>query len=163
MSRLAQLGERGSTSCRCHEVSVSTTTHTAWHDDDFLAVTHQVGNGLACFLRLFVVLAHDRANWHLEHQVLTTGTMHLRALAMCAALCFEMMLETIIDQRRQTGISLDDDVSAVPAVTTVGPAFGHVGFSAERHATGTAVAALHEYVYFVYEHVDPILNETCPS
>ena len=82
---------------------------------------------------------------------------------MRAALRFEVMFEAVVDQRRQTGISLDDDVSTVPAVTTIGPAFGHVGFSAERHATGAAVATLHEYVYFVYEHVDPILNETCPS
>ena len=99
LSRLTQLGERGSAARRCHEVRVSTTTHTARHDDYFLAITHQVGNGLARFLGFFVVLAHDRANRNLEHQILTTGTMHLRALAMRAALRLEMMLEAIIDER----------------------------------------------------------------
>ena len=74
---------------------------------------------------------------------------------MCAARCLEVMLVAIVDQRRHRGIRLEHDVSAMPAVAAVRPAFGNVRFTAEAHATGTAVAAFYVNMNFISEHIDP--------
>ena len=61
---------------------------------------------------------------------------------MRASLGAEMMLESIIDERRELGVGLDDDIAAMAAVAAVGSALGNEGLTTERHAAGAAVAAL---------------------
>ena len=61
---------------------------------------------------------------------------------MRAALCAEMMLEAVVDQRRQLRRSLDHYVAAAAAVAAVRTAFRHVGLASKGHAASAAVAAL---------------------
>lgn len=43
------------------------------------------------------------------------------------------------------------DVTAVTTIAAIGPALGHVGFTAERDRTGAAVASFYMYLRFVDE------------
>ena len=87
--------------------------------------------------------------------VLAVGAAHARALAVHAALGLEVVLEAVVDQRRDAQVGLDDDVAAVTAVAAVGAAFGDVRLATEGHAARAAVAAFDVYAYLVYEHGDP--------
>ena len=71
---------------------------------------------------------------------------------MRAALSLEVVLEAVVNQRRDTQVGLDDDVAAVTAVAAVGAAFGDVRLATEGHAARAAVAAFDVYAYLVYEH-----------
>ena len=57
-------------------------------------------------------------------------------------------------QRGDRGVGLEHDVAAAAAVAAVGTALGHVGFSAERHASRAAVTGLDVNLYLVDEHVE---------
>ena len=65
------------------------------------------------------------------------------------------MLVAIVDQRRHRGVRLEHDVSTMPAVAAVRPAFGNMGFTTETDASGTAVAAFYVNMNFISEHIDP--------
>ena len=84
---------------RRHEVDVAAAAHAALGHGDAFAVVREVGDELAHFLRFFEILVDDRAHRHLEHKVLAGGSVHARALAVRAALGFEMVLEAVFDER----------------------------------------------------------------
>ena len=152
LRRLAQLGERGSTARGRDEVHVSAAADAAERHGDALAVVREVGDELARFLRFLEVLVDHRAHGHLQDHVLAVGAAHARALAVRAALGLEVVLEAVVDQRRDAQVGLDDDVAAVTAVAAVGAAFGDVRLATEGHAARAAVAAFDVYAYLVYEH-----------
>ena len=158
LSRFAKLCESRSATGRRDEMDVATTANAARHHRDTLAVMREVGDKLAGFLGFLTVLAHNRANGNLQYQVLARGTMHTAAPSMGAALGFEMMLEAILDKRRDAAVGFNDHVSAVTAVAAVGTALRHMSFSAEGHAARAAVARFHMDMNLVYElrcHVVP--------
>ena len=90
---------------------------------------------------------------------------------MGAARRLEVMLEAVVEQRRDRLVGLEHDVAAVAAVAAIGAALGNMGLTAEAQAARAAVAALHVNAYFVYEHSVPIdifgayrrLRAACPS
>ena len=131
---------------------VSTAADAAERHGDALAVMREVGDELARFLRFLEVLVDHRAHGHLQDHVLAVGAAHARALAVRAALGLEVVLEAVVDQRRDAQVGLDDDVAAVTAVAAVGAAFGDVRLATEGHAARAAVAAFDVYAYLVYEH-----------
>ena len=152
LRRLAQLGERGGAARGRDEVHVSAAADAAERHGDALAVVRKVGDKLARFLRFLEVLVDHRAHGHLQDHVLAVGAAHARALAVRAALGLEVVLEAVVDQRRDAQVGLDDDVAAVTAVAAVGAAFGDVRLATEGHAARAAVAAFDVYAYLVYEH-----------
>lgn len=95
------------------------------------AVVREVGDELAHFLRFFEILVDDRAHRHLEHKVLAGGSVHARALAVRAALGFEMVFEAVFDERGQAGIGLDHNVAAVTAIAAVRTALRHMSLAAK--------------------------------
>ena len=131
LRRLAQLGERGRASGRRHEVDVAAAAHAALGHGDAFAVVREVGDELAHFLRFFEILVDDRAHRHLEHKVLAGGSVHARALAVRAALGFEMVFEAVFDERGQAGIGLDHNVAAVTAIAAVRTALRHMSLAAK--------------------------------
>ena len=131
---------------------VSAAADAAERHGDALAVVREVGDELARFLRFLEVLVDHRAHGHLQDHVLAVGAAHARALAVRAAFGLEVVLEAVVDQRRDAQVGLDDDVAAVTAVAAVGAAFGDVRLATEGHAARAAVAAFDVYAYLVYEH-----------
>ena len=139
---LALLSERRSTARGSHEVRVAQTTGTTGGHHDALPIVGEVGQIVGGLHRRGIELADDGAHRHLEDKVLAVGAVFARALAVRASLGAEMMLESIIDERRELGVGLDDDIAAMAAVAAVGSALGNEGLTTERHAAGAAVAAL---------------------
>ena len=86
-------------------------------------------------------LKTDNAKTRLKNQVLAALAIATSALAVRAALGAEVMLKTVIDQRRQLSIGLDDDIAATTAVAAIGAALGNKCLAPKRHASGSAVAA----------------------
>ena len=104
LRRLAQLGERGRASGRRHEVDVAAAAHAALGHGDAFAVVREV---------------------------LAGGSVHARALAVRAALGFEMVFEAVFDERGQAGIGLDHNVAAVTAIAAVRTALRHMSLAAK--------------------------------
>jgi len=86
--------------------------------------------------------------------------MHLGALAVPAALGRKMMFETIIDERRQLLICLQNHIATATPVSPIGPTLGNVGLTPEGHAAGTAVSTFYADMYLVDKHVFIIPQET---
>ena len=143
LGRLTQLGERGRAADRRHKVCIAQTAGTTGGHDNALAVVHQVGNLEHRGLRLGIELAHHGTHGNLEDQVLTALAVAAGSLAVRAAFGTEVMLKTVIDQRRQLSIGLDDDIAATTAVAAIGATLGNKCLAPKRHASGSAVAAAH--------------------
>ena len=152
LSRFSQFGERRRTTGRRDEVDVAAPADATLSNCDALAVVGKVGDKLARLLRFVEIFPHDGSNRNLEHQIVARCPMHTGTLAVRSALGFEMVLETVVYQRRKTGVGFDDNVAAMPAVTAIGAAFGNMRLAPKRHAPGTAIAAAHMYAHFVNEH-----------
>ena len=149
LRRLAQLGERRRATRRGDEVDVAAAAHAAVCHGDALAVVGKVGHELAGFLGFLEVFVDHGAHRHLEHQIVARGAVHAAALAVRAALCLEVVLEAIVDQRGHAGIGFEHHVAAMTAVAAV---LGHVRLAAKRHAAGAAVAALDVDSDLINEH-----------
>ena len=67
----------------------------------------------------------------LSTKVLAGGSVHTRALAVRAALGFEMVFEAVFDERGQAGIGLDHNVAAVTAIAAVRTALRHMSLAAK--------------------------------
>ena len=143
LGRFAQLGESGRAAHRRNKVRIAETTGATGRHDDALAIMHQVGNLEHRGLRLGVELAHHGTHGNLKNQVLAALAIAAGALTVRSALGTKVMLKTVIDQRRQLSIGLDDDIAATTAVAAIGAALGDKCLAPKRHASGSAVAAAH--------------------
>ena len=142
-SRLALLGEGRGAAHRRDEVNVAAAAHAARAHHDAFARTGEVGDLPERLERLVVELGHHRARGHLEDEVLPVLAVLARALAVRAAGGAEVVLEAVVDERRELRVALEDDVAATAAVAAVGSALGDEGLAAKRHAAGAAVTAAH--------------------
>ena len=120
---------------------VSKTAGTARGNDHALTVMGKVGDLENRLLRIGIELAHDGAHGHAQDEILPCLTVFASALAVSATLRTKMVLVAIVDERRELGVGLNDDVTATASVAAVWPALGHMGLASERHAAGAAVAA----------------------
>ena len=139
---LALLGERRGSTGRRDEMGVAPAAAAAGCDDDALAIMGEVGDLVRGLHGLRIDLSNDGTHGNLKDQILSVLSILASALAMRAALGAEMVLESVVDKRRELGVGLDDDVTAATAVAAVGPALGNERLAAEGHASGSAVAAL---------------------
>ena len=120
--------------------SVAASAHAALEQHDFLPDLGHVEQH-----RLAVVVEHLRAERNLDHQILAGCTGAVLAHPGNAALGFEVLCVTEVDQGVEPGDRFKNDVAAAPAVTAVGPAIFDVHFAPERHLTGAALARADEY------------------
>ena len=138
--RLALLGKRRRATGGGHEVDVSATAQATRGHDDLLAGLCEVGDLEGGGHRLGVKLANDGAKRDAQDEVLAVATMLAGTLPVRSALSAEVVLEAVVDKRRELRVDTNDDVSAIAAVTPVRSALGDICLSTERHAAGTAVA-----------------------
>ena len=104
-------------------------------EEGALAGFGQIGDqGCAIF---FVDLRADR---HLEHGVGAARAVAVLAHAAAAVLRLEVLLVAIVDERVEALDRLRDHVTALAAITAVGPAEFDELLAAERDAAVAAVA-----------------------
>ena len=87
-----------------------------------------------------------------EGQVVATGAMAVRALAVLAALRLVMALVVIVEEGGQRGIGFEPDTAAVTTVAAVGATIRDVFFTTEADAARAAVTAFDEDFDLVDEH-----------
>src|SRR5580700_6443870 len=112
------------------------------------AIAHigEIGNQ-----RLAVLVEDLRADRDLEDDIGAVGSGAILAHAVLAALCLEMLLVAIVDQRVEAIDTDDDHVAAAPAITTVrAPELDEL-LAAERHAAIAAIARADEDLRLVEE------------
>ena len=101
LSRLSELSEGGCATHRSYEVRVAEPSLPARGDDNAFAVVRKIGDVKKGFHGIWVELSHHGAHGNLEHKILTVSTVFARALAMGTALGAEVMLEAVVDERRE--------------------------------------------------------------
>src|ERR1035441_394502 len=99
-----------------------------------------------------IVVIHNRADGHLEHNALAIAPRFLRSFAVTAALRLVFGIETEMPQRVVALARLHPDVAALAAVATRGPAAGNKFLAPERHAPVAPVSGLHSNFGFVNKH-----------
>jgi len=57
-----------------------------------------------------------------------------------------------VQQGAEVTISLEDNVSPLPAIPAVGTTFGHKLLPPEAHATASAIASLNVNIRFIDKH-----------
>src|SRR5690606_32450611 len=72
--------------------------------------------------------------------------------AVLALVRLELLLEAVLEERREVLVDDEPDAAAVAAVAARGAAAGHVLLAPERHRAVAAVAGLHVDGDFVDEH-----------
>ena len=121
-------------------MDVSATAQATRGHYDLLAGLREVGNLEGGGHRLGVELTHDGAKRDAQDEVIAVATMLAGTLAVRSALGAEVVLEAVVDKRRELRVDANDDVSAIAAVASVRTALRDIRLSAERHAAGTAIA-----------------------
>ena len=120
---------------------IAQTASATRSNNNLLAVLGKVGDIVKHLLRLGVELAHHGTHRYAEHKVFTTFTVFAAALAMRAALSTEVMLKTVVDERRELRVGFKDDIATPSAIAAVGTALGDVCLAPKRHAACAAIAA----------------------
>ena len=108
-----------------------------WATTHALAFGYQVGDQHA------LAVADLGADRHLDDGGLAGLAVALLARAVTAALALEVHLVAKVREVAELARGDDDDVAAGPAVTAVGPAFGHVLLAAKADRASSAAAAVH--------------------
>ena len=162
LSRLSELSEGGRATHRGYEVRVAEPSLPARGDDNAFAVVRKIGDVKKGFHGIWVELSHHGAHGNLEHKILTVSTVFARALAMGTTQRSTVMLEAVVDERREARRRLDHHIATATAVTAVGTALRHMGLTAKRHAASSTVTAADVDTAYICElrHFTPFFQKT---
>ena len=141
----AVFGEHGHLTSGGGKVLVAPAAAAAAAADKGLVIGH-ILDDLARFC-----IADQRARRHQDHHVLGGGTVKFLAAAVAAVFGHEFAVVAEKEQRGGAGIDLEDDVTAVAAVTAGGAAPGNVFLAVEGYGTVAAVTGLDVNFGFVYD------------
>src|SRR5207237_3363153 len=94
---------------------------------------------------------HERPRRHLEEQFLRRMSVLVAAAPRLAVARPVFALEAEVEERRQPAVGLEDDVGAIPAVSTRGTAPGNVLLPAEGDRSPAAVTRFDVDLCFVDE------------
>jgi hypothetical protein len=100
---------------------VAETALAALGDDYPLFIFRKIRDDLACGKVL-----DDSSYRDPDNEILSVPAVHLAVAALDAVLCHELMLEAEVLQARKARRGLENDITAVAAVTAVGTAVGYV-------------------------------------
>jgi hypothetical protein len=117
------------------ETGVALSTATARSRHPAITLVNKVGKH-----RSFEIVDHG-ALGDIDDQIVSTGTVHLLALAMNPVLGTAMRMVFEGKQRRDISISDKPDIAASATIATIGTTFGHVRLAAKRYAACAAVSA----------------------
>jgi hypothetical protein len=99
-------------------------------------------------------LVDERADRHLDVEILAGLPGLVRALAMTAAARFELGMKAEVDERVLAGSGDDVDGAAGAAIATVGPAAWNVLLATEAEGASSSVARGYVDVHLIDEHKD---------
>jgi hypothetical protein len=129
---------------------VAAAAAAAARNHDALAMVGQV-----CEKFIGLGVAHNGTERNRQDTVVAALAVLSRSLSVDAALGLEVPSVVVIEKTRNSGIRQQHHITAVPAISTVGTALGHMGFAAERRASAASVASFDVYFCLVYEHGTP--------
>lgn len=142
-------GERWCSPSVAQESRIAATTATAFGCEVPIALVHQVGEHHAA--RVF----HHRAFGNGHDEILAAAPVPALALTVRAARGPSVRVVAEAEERCDIAVSDEPDVAAVAAITTVGAAFGDVGFTTECDRARTAISGLHMEATLVDEAGHP--------
>ena len=117
-------------------------------DNDLLACFSEISDDLAGF-----DIFYDSADGNTDDKVFAALAVHLFAHALCTVLRNELVLESEVLKARQIRCGLQDNISAVAAVTTVGSAVGNILLGMEAETTVAAVSGFNINLRVIYKHL----------
>jgi len=129
------------------EEGVSLPTPSALRDHCLLTILQDLGDDLA---RLGV--AENRTRRHRHDDVRAPAPALVRPHAVLATLGHPVVAVSVVEQRREIGITADDDAPAAAAIAAVGAAHRGPPFSSEGRAPGSTGASLDSDYYAINEH-----------
>ena len=130
------------------ETRVAQTSHSAFGDHDLLAFLRKVGQ------EHFALVVEDHgAKRHSQDHVFAVPAVLLIAASVLSPACLVLRLVDVVAESRQVPVGPHDDVAAVPAVASVGSAFGIVLGPEEAAAASSAVAGRHLDLRFIDKHI----------
>ena len=141
---------------RC-EVHVAETTLTALQQNHTLVLAGHIRDDL---LRLEIT--NDRSLRNTDHQILTILTMHPLSAAFFPRRRDVLLTITEILERIQPLIHLDDDITALTAITAIRTTRRHVQLTTERHMTISALTTLDENLCNICKHRIFLLSQLHP-
>ncbi len=123
-----------STVDRGFETGVTQAVPAAFSDHQTLTMFRHVAHGFAGAL-----IDNSRTDRHFNRNVFTAFTGAIAARAILTTFRTERFFKTVIDQRVQVFVGFHPYVAAITAITAVRAAFWNIFFTAEAHATITAI------------------------
>ena len=114
---------------------VTKTAIAALRNHRFLPVNRQIRQHDA-------VLAHNRTNWYLDNQILSTSASATLTRAIFTVLSFQLGIESKINQGIRVFVGAKDNTTATTTVATVRTAFRDINFVAKRYCAVAALAGL---------------------
>ena len=100
----------------------------------------------------------NRSPWNFDHKVGSTFSGASFCTAIFAPLCDIFFVVTEIEQRRQVGIYLKDDIAAFATVSAVWAAGSNIFFPMKRNCTVTAVSSFDINFNLINKHSNLILS-----
>ena len=142
---------------RSHKVlpmnSGAEAVETASGDQQPLAVTHQVADKLAG-----LILVDNRADRHLDHEIITRLACPVATRPVGAALCEELAGMAKIHKRIHATVRFQQDTAAITAITAVGTAERYVLLAPETDTAIATVPGTHLDCHFVDEFHGCLIN-----
>src|SRR5881628_2660876 len=127
MTRPAEVGAARRLVGRRGEARVAAPAARAAHREQALACLREVAEQRA---RLLV--GHDGADGHAEHEVVAAGAGAVAALTVLATLGLVVALVVVIEKRGERRIGFEEDRAAGPSVAPIGAATRHELLAAEE-------------------------------
>jgi hypothetical protein len=145
-SAIAVLGEAWSLHRRGGEARVAASAPASFGHYRTLAVRDEVRDELPALL-----IPYDRANRHLDNQLLSLLAGLVARPAVAASLGLVVLLVAEVNKGIDAVVSLQHDASATAAVAPGRPAVGHEFLPTEGHYPLSTIPRLNVYLYFVNE------------
>src|SRR5258707_429018 len=132
---------------RFRKMLIAASSAPTLRDKHALAGRRQVGERFSG-----LVVENQRADRHLQNHFIAGVPGAIRAFTVAAAVALEFAVVAIAQQGVVVGMGFDEDAAAVAAVSAGRPAARNEFLAPKRNAAVAAIAGLHQYFCFVYEH-----------
>jgi hypothetical protein len=129
------------------ESGIAAASSTAPRRQALLARFDEIGQEMAQ-----VGVADHCPNWDAQHTTRSIAPFLIAAAPVLAAACLVSALISEIQQRSQTAVGRDDNVSPFAPIASVRPSLGHEFLPPEAHAPTAAVSRCHKNFRFIDEH-----------
>ncbi len=146
-SRLAVFGNFGSRIFGRSKMNVAATAATAFRNNQFLTCIYQVSQDFSGFS-----IRDRRALRNVDIKVFCSATVHSLDHPVLPWFCFKNSMKSEIHQSSQAFVHLQNDASALAAVTTGRTSVRNIFFTPESNSSIPAFSGLYLYFHLIYKH-----------